>query len=726
MVSRRHLLKLSALGTASFAAPLAYSASNTTMTHNTGNPIGSTSPKDLSDNSRNLDYLSLGPAPSYSDRKGVPRKSWSGMEGEFNARQVEREAAFTAFLGASGYEPPVPYTHGLMLVRATQTVSYLGSEYRVKSQFLPLRTTDWAIDGPKLKLIGDDSLRQQLADSDQNPEMFGYKRRLIGGAIKYAQQMLDAQPVSAWEYADRIISKPSPSDPSTWDWQPAIQAALDYAASLADGWPVAIPTLYAKCNAGLVIQYPKTSLIGCMGALDFSGMKSGTAITFVRSEPNRPNVAYGGCGSEMRRFSVIGPGRDKTVDAFRIGSNAPMTTATGQAPTFRGVYVQGFRDAIFAGSDAYLARFEDCEFYSNACVLHLPAGEANYGENFSFNGGSIHGNRRILTMEANNASVSFSQVSFDFNGKDGSTQFHIRNSSVNLVSCHFEMGHVNTPVTAPPIDISGDQARLSINGGFILAHPNTGSDIRFTADYFALIGAGASVTIDGPRVPAIQPKIAFASGSGRLIVRDWEIGNTSNVSGWGKDQVLMDYGFEAPDIQDMIYIQNGIGTALDWRTGENLILSNSPVTAFSGGQSLRVQKKIGSSSSPSGSTAFTIAIRSRPGERYHYRFKCLDKNARGGVLGVTMRWGNSLGFDKNGIPRASQGAPFSNYSFTPTSSWGTYFPQVNINGNDEAACPQSADTLFITVNTNAFIGGAGAPEGGWHSLYFDEFEIYRW
>ena len=91
-----------------------------------------------------------------------------------------------------------------------------------------------------------------------------------------------------------------------------------------------------------------------------------------------------------------------------------------------------------------------------------------------------------------------------------------------------------------------------------------------------------------------------------------------------------------------------------------------------------------------------------------------------------MRWGNSLGFDKNGIPRASQGAPFSNYSFTPTSSWGTYFPLVNINGNDEAACPQSADTLFITVNTNAFIGGAGAPEGGWYSLYFDEFEIYRW
>lgn len=176
MVSRRHLLKLSALGTASFAAPLAYSASNITMTHNTGNPIGSTSPKDLSDNTRNLDLLVSGESPSYLDRKGVPRKSWKGMEAEFGADQStritqfsvdqnNREALFKAFMDASGYEPPMVYIPGLTLERPTQTVSYLGSEYRVKSQFLPLKTTTWAVDELKLKLIGDDSLRQDVANA---------------------------------------------------------------------------------------------------------------------------------------------------------------------------------------------------------------------------------------------------------------------------------------------------------------------------------------------------------------------------------------------------------------------------------------------------------------------------------------------------------------------------------------------------------------------------------
>ena len=156
------------------------------MAYNTGNPIGSTSPKDLADNAQNLDLLMLGENSSYLDRKGGQRRSWKGLETAFDITQTQREssfassqasratefaaeqgdrvAVFNAFIDASGYEPPVPYMPGLILERTTQTVSYLGNEYRVKSQFLPLKTTTWAVDEPKLKLIGDDSLRQDMAN----------------------------------------------------------------------------------------------------------------------------------------------------------------------------------------------------------------------------------------------------------------------------------------------------------------------------------------------------------------------------------------------------------------------------------------------------------------------------------------------------------------------------------------------------------------------------------
>lgn len=111
------------------------------MAHNTGNPIGSTSPKDLSDNARNLDLLALGDAPSYLDRKGMPRKSWKGMEQEhatdqasrettFNVSQAKRANDFTDFLNSSGYETPVDYASGINITRVTQQVRYLGELYR--------------------------------------------------------------------------------------------------------------------------------------------------------------------------------------------------------------------------------------------------------------------------------------------------------------------------------------------------------------------------------------------------------------------------------------------------------------------------------------------------------------------------------------------------------------------------------------------------------------------
>ena len=241
MVSRRQLLKISALGSASFAAPLAYSASNTTMAYSTGNPIGSSSPKDLSDNARNLDYLLLGPNPSYPDRLGVPRKSWIGMEGEFDADQTrrksdfdaaqnERHQTFTTFMDASGYEPPVPYAPGLAIVRITQTVTYLGKDYRVKTQFLPLITTTWAMDEPKLKLIGDDSLRQDVAnatDPEKGAGLTGWTRAALTGGINNVHQMLDAQAISPWEFAHLITSKPDVTDPTTWNWAPAFAAMHD-------------------------------------------------------------------------------------------------------------------------------------------------------------------------------------------------------------------------------------------------------------------------------------------------------------------------------------------------------------------------------------------------------------------------------------------------------------------------------------------------------------------
>ena len=144
------------------------------MAYNTGNPIGSTSSKDLSDNASNLDLLLLGHELSYLDRKGLPRKSWTGMEVEHSEGQVRHEVefeldqagrvnAFNRFLEMSGYEIPVDYVSGLSVTRPTQQVRYLGELYRAKNAALPFITTTFAADESKWISNGDNALRQALA-----------------------------------------------------------------------------------------------------------------------------------------------------------------------------------------------------------------------------------------------------------------------------------------------------------------------------------------------------------------------------------------------------------------------------------------------------------------------------------------------------------------------------------------------------------------------------------
>ena len=237
MVSRRHLLKLSALGTASFAAPLAYSASNTTMTHNTGNPIGSTSPKDLSDNARNLDYLCLGPGQTYLDRKGVPRKSWSGMESEHSADQARRECEFgegqsmraerfDRFMASSGYSSIGDYGVGLLIEHYSQYFMKDGQPYRLSSiASVPYTTTgDWSTESDAFVLLGDDVLRQSLAQN-KGAGMVGWKRGGTSKQVETTGDMLSLQAINPWEFSHLVAVKPNPIDPSTWDWTPALLAA---------------------------------------------------------------------------------------------------------------------------------------------------------------------------------------------------------------------------------------------------------------------------------------------------------------------------------------------------------------------------------------------------------------------------------------------------------------------------------------------------------------------
>ncbi|MFG3451151.1 hypothetical protein [Stutzerimonas stutzeri] len=177
------------------------------MTFNTGKTVPSTDPRDLYDNAENLDNLVNGADPFYADRLGKLRYSWSGMEVDFVNAQDGRETAFTvsqadkesrfqAFLVSSGYVSKGDYAANVVLeerneyvaVDAATTGTSAGLYRPNASATLPLTLTGtWATDSANLVLLGDDVLRQELANGTASVS----PTAVIGGALTRGE-ILDA------------------------------------------------------------------------------------------------------------------------------------------------------------------------------------------------------------------------------------------------------------------------------------------------------------------------------------------------------------------------------------------------------------------------------------------------------------------------------------------------------------------------------------------------------
>lgn len=136
------------------------------MAYNTGNPLGSTDPRDLIDNAGNLDEAVNSDAETWTDRFGVERLSLAGFEGR--AQEV---------LAAAGYVIVGDYAPGIVLDGYNQVVRDGGEFWRVSAQFsLPYTTTGTGIpESDALVSVGDAVLRQDLAGT-LGPAFIGYSR----------------------------------------------------------------------------------------------------------------------------------------------------------------------------------------------------------------------------------------------------------------------------------------------------------------------------------------------------------------------------------------------------------------------------------------------------------------------------------------------------------------------------------------------------------------------
>lgn len=153
------------------------------MAYNTGNPIGSTDPRDLSDNSENFDRFANGTAPAYEDRFGVSRKSFAGMEQDFDD-----------FLLSSGYEFLGDYAAGIEVTAYNQIIRESGEFWRAAAgTTLPYTTTGAGMpEGGAFVSVGDAALRQELNGSPSS----GQGAALVKGATIYVGSVAELEALS--------------------------------------------------------------------------------------------------------------------------------------------------------------------------------------------------------------------------------------------------------------------------------------------------------------------------------------------------------------------------------------------------------------------------------------------------------------------------------------------------------------------------------------------------
>lgn len=161
-------------------------------TYNTGNPIGSTDPKDLYDNAQNLDALVNSTTDlSHADRLAVQRKTWHGMEVEFDAAQAERAGEFAQFLADSAYQDLGVYGAGIEVTRYNQVFLKDGEFYRAAASLgLPYTTTGlWASESGSFVGVGDAVLRQDLAEPGGSA-LVGFQQAGVGAVARSSQDKL--------------------------------------------------------------------------------------------------------------------------------------------------------------------------------------------------------------------------------------------------------------------------------------------------------------------------------------------------------------------------------------------------------------------------------------------------------------------------------------------------------------------------------------------------------
>lgn len=612
----------------------------------TGNPVlpnGSDDPRDLIDNSQNLDVLVTSREKTeHPDRLGVPRKTWHGMEQEL--QQFLVNSGYTG-TGAGGAYEDYDANGPLTITALNQIFTKDGEFYRLKpDQAMPYTTTEWATDENNLIPLGDAVLRQEIGGGVRSFSNLA-ELRVEAGRFNLDQAIVaekGGHGLFRWSSEDQsggVSSDPrggvyvppqtdqtgssgcwvrqfnttygvdvrwfgAVEDGITDDFE-SVQAALDFCA------PHGIETKFTgpMVTSKTISLKTGNTLSGTTSTVWDSGQGS---VIISTIDDGSPTILCKGRSTTARRFSIEGSylcnGIEAEIDTY---------DHCWHRINVKGCLV-GFKTERSWVIDAQYLRTEGCETgYSiqegttstwNGCLA--------YGGNLGFEIGLVTYNN-FISCGTDGAAASLSingarGCSFLSWGMEGATSFGIRVAG----------GNTDVTFTSPTI---ANHAGKSINLLEFLDGSVVMSGLKIPSSYNVSL-PGKSISYSGGEVLLINPNVFGNKGDIEEVAviggnpgdsgqkRDVVAGRFTTFN--GETEVLSPSGGESDSIATLssgFYLASAINT----QTGNQRALA---VISISGGQNTVVLTHLDQFVVEFFNSGKNIKIRNNSSTSYSYRY----------------------------------------------------------------------------------------------------------
>lgn len=329
----------------------------------------------------------------------------------------------------------------------------------------------YLFDGASASIYDPSSALAATLASVNGAKNIGFQPEPLYSASNTVSKALSALPVNIWTYSDQVTSKPTPNDPNTWDWTPAVQAAVATNSSIK--FPsgtfifsfINIPNNIKLQGEGVsTVLKQRAATNGPMFRVTAAGISLEISDLVIDGNNSQQTLGLGGFLVNSTFANVLLSFRYVTFKDFSegalriVGDRDPLTRERLK------VYNCNFRGGVESVSGGYLTY---TIFAADACEIEICDNDFDHGLPLT-----LQGIPAISVAGTVVTSAEYTYVTIRNNSFKGYGRYTV-GSGIGVVDCYIWARDVNisdnkfTGSTVVPIRAKVNADRAVIKGNIM-------------------------------------------------------------------------------------------------------------------------------------------------------------------------------------------------------------------------------------------------------------------